>query len=607
MQQLYPLFLLLFPLAGGAQCPELIWSDEFDGDTLNLDNWSYEIGDGCTEGICGWGNNELQVYDEASTTVSDGTLKITARPDPANPGRYTSSRIISRDKQDFTYGRMEARIKVPAGAGTWPAFWMLSTDEVYGGWPQSGEIDIMEYVGRESNQVLGTIHYGQPFPNNSFTNAAIDLAEPIAEDFHEFAVEWEENEIRWFFDDVLYSTKTPADLDGQRWPFDQDFFFILNLAIGGTLGGPVASGIFPAVLEVDYVRVYGGNRPYLAGDRQVANNASGVRYTLGNVGGGQTVNWSVPEGATIVSGQGTPFLTVDWGTTGGTILATTPLACGADTLRVDVIVDPAFTRLRSLENFDEDGELTFTFATGTLTEVANPDPDTLVGASQVGQYVRAAGSQFDVLVYEVASITDADAFFAGEQRFFIDLYTDAPVGTEFLLQLESGAAAGDNYPTGRHSRYRAVTTVQNAWQRLRITPLDRPDGSVPTDAVTQLVILFDPDANTGNTYVFDNLDVYAEDTSDGTSVFFPSRADFGLTVSPNPIQGRLNLQAALEHTGPLQLDIYAATGQRLQSATFNGWPGATQQLSLDLADLAPGLYFARLRAGRQLATVRFRR
>ena len=169
--------------------------------------------------------------------MSDGTLKITARREEVDGRSYTSSRLISRDKQDFTYGRMEARIKVPGGQGTWPAFWMLATDEVYGGWPQSGEIDIMEYVGRSPNEVLGTIHYGQPWPNNSYNSNRIETEEPVADDFHEFAVEWEENEIRWFFDGILYATETPADLNGQRWPFDQDFFFILNVAIGGNLGG----------------------------------------------------------------------------------------------------------------------------------------------------------------------------------------------------------------------------------------------------------------------------------------------------------------------------------------------------------------------------------
>ncbi|WP_420459627.1 family 16 glycosylhydrolase [Neolewinella sp.] len=605
MQQLYPLFLLLLSASLSAQCPELVWSDEFDGKTLNLDNWRYELGDGCDRGLCGWGNNELQTYREENTTVSDGTLKITARREEVDGRSYTSSRLISRGKQDFTYGRMEARIKVPGGQGTWPAFWMLSTDEVYGSWPQSGEIDIMEYVGRAPNEVLGTIHYGQPWPNNSYNSNRIETEEPVADDFHEFAVEWEEDEIRWFFDGILYATETPADLNGQRWPFDQDFFFILNVAIGGNLGGAVDDSIFPATMEVDYVRVYGGNRPYISGERSVENAANGVEYTVGNLAEDTPITWTVPTGAAIVSGQGTPTLTVDWaGSTGGAISAVTTLDCGTDTLSLDVSVAAPYTFQRSLENFDDAAELTFNFATGILTEQANPAPDSLVGATQVGEYVRAAGSQYDVLIYDVSSITDAGLFVTGEQRFYIDLYTTAPVGTEILLQLETGSASGENYPTGRHSRYQATTAVQNGWQRLYLPLLDRPDPNANDAGVTRLILLFAPNSNTGDTYRFDNLDVYAEGS---TGIFTPRTADFGLTASPNPATDQLQLRAALDYTGPLSISLFTAEGRLLRTASFTGRSGSTQTLRLPVADLAPGVYLARVQAGSKSATVRFLR
>ena len=600
MKYIYLLFLLPTTLA--AQCPDLVWSDEFDGTALNLNNWSYELGDGCDRNLCGWGNNELQTYREENTTVSDGTLKITARREEVNGRAYTSSRLISRDKQDFTYGRMEARIKVPGGQGIWPAFWMLSTEEVYGSWPRSGELDIMEFVGREPNQVLGTIHYGQPAPNNSYNTNRIDTEEPVADDFHEFAVEWEENEIRWFYDGILYGTETPEDLNGQRWPFDQDFFFILNVAVGGNLGGPVDDSIFPAAMEVDYVRVYGGNRPYIGGERQLANAAKGVAYTVGNLAADATVNWTVPTGATIVSGQGTPTITVDWAGTGGEIAATTTLPCGTDTLALYVNVEPPFVYQRSLENFDDEAELTFNFATGTLTEVANPTPDSLVGATQVGQYVRAGGSQYDVLIYDVSSITNADVFVTGEQRFYIDVYTTAPVGTEILLQLETAGSAGDNYPTGRHSRYQATTTVQNAWERLYLPLLDRPDPNANSNAITRLILLFAPNSQTGDTYYFDNLDVYVEGTS---GVFSVQTLDFALSASPNPATEQLTLRANLDYSGALTVTLFSAAGRLVRTARFTSRLGATQQLELPVADLSPGVYVARLQAGTQSATVRF--
>ena len=385
MQHPYPVILFLLFSAGlAAQCPDLVWSDEFDGDTLDLNNWTYEIGDGCDRGICGWGNQELQSYQEENTTVSDGTLKITARPEVAGNSSYTSSRLISRNKQDFTYGRIEARIKVPGGNGTWPAFWMLSTDEVYGGWPQSGEIDIMEYVGKEPNQVLGTIHYGKPYPLNRYNTGRIDFDSPLYDDFHEFAVEWEEDTIRWMVDDILFHTQTPSDLNGENWPFDQDFFIILNLAVGGTLGGAVDPAAFPATMEVDYVRVYGSNRPYITGERNVESRASGTTYSIGNLSDEVGVTWTVPQGATIVSGQGTPTLTLDWGTQGGTVSAATVLACGEQTLALDVTVAPGFGREFALENFDDEALLTYTFSTGTLTEGANPAPDSVNGSALSG-------------------------------------------------------------------------------------------------------------------------------------------------------------------------------------------------------------------------------
>ncbi|MEL6143481.1 MAG: family 16 glycosylhydrolase, partial [Bacteroidota bacterium] len=368
---------LLFSLSGvWAQCPNLVWSDEFDGTSLNTADWNYQIGDGCPD-LCGWGNGERQFYQENNVTVSDGTLKIEARLETIGNSGYTSARITTRDKQDFTYGRMEARIKLPPGAGTWPAFWMLPTDEVYGGWPQSGEIDIMEYIGREPDKAFGTIHYGDPFPANQFQGNEIFLfgEEEFHEDFHTFAIEWEEGEIRWFMDDYLYSTKRPINIGPFNWPFDQDFHFLLNLAIGGTLGGLVNNSVFPVVMEVDYVRVYDGNRPYIVGNREVENAATGQIYRIRNIDPDTEVNWSVPSGATIVSGQGTSVISLDWGTSGGTVTAEIMLDCGVQNIALDVFMEPTFSRDFSFENFDDEALATLVFNDGDYSEVNNPDPN----------------------------------------------------------------------------------------------------------------------------------------------------------------------------------------------------------------------------------------
>ncbi|MBB4080695.1 beta-glucanase (GH16 family) [Lewinella aquimaris] len=605
MQHIYLAFILtlLSSSALVAQCPELVWSDEFDGDALNTDNWTYEIGDGCDRNLCGWGNNELQSYQRDNAVVSDGTLKITARRETVGGSNYTSSRIISRDKQDFTYGRMEARIKLPSARGSWPAFWMLSTDEVYGTWPKSGEIDIMEYVGNEPNQVLGTIHYGQAWPNNSYRSTAIDFEEPVYDEFHEFAIEWRKDTIDWFMDGVLYATQTRSDVSPQQWPFDQDFFFILNLAVGGNLGGAVTASDFPTTMEVDYVRVYGGNRPHLTGARTVENRATGQTYSVGSVPAGTTINWTVPAEATIVSGQGTSEITVDWGTMGGMVTAEFTLDCGAQALATEVSVGAEYFRESSLENFDDEAAITFNFSTGTLTEADNPAPNEMNASARVGSYVRDGGSQYDVLVYNLTGFTGANGFVTDETRFSMDLYTDAPVGTEILLQLETEVAQGDNYPTGRHSRYKATTTVQNSWERLTFTLLDQPDASAPARSVSKMILLFAPNSYTGSTYVFDNLDIYTSSRIiDGLS---PQRPLLQFAALPNPVTDLLTLRLTLDQAEAATLDIFSRDGRLVERRNYGQRTAGEQSFQLPVDRLPSGLYVARLNVGSASGSVRF--
>lgn len=263
------LLLVLVSTSVHAQCSgfeycELVWSDEFDGTELDtFSKWSYQVGDGTSEGLPrGWGNGELQWYTDQNTKVEDGMLTITARKETVEPGfQYTSSRIRTKYRAEWTYGRMEMRAKVPIGKGLWPAFWMLPSDPfIYGTWAASGEIDIMEYIGSEPDTVFGTIHYGGQWPGNSFTGEEYKLPSGrFSDDFHEFAIEWEENEIRWYVDDILYATQTEWNSTGGPYPapFDVDFHFLLNLAVGGNLpGAPNNETEFPAEYMIDYVRVY---------------------------------------------------------------------------------------------------------------------------------------------------------------------------------------------------------------------------------------------------------------------------------------------------------------------------------------------------------------
>lgn len=231
-----------------------VWSDEFDKPNIDLSKWSHEVnGDG-------GGNNELQYYTDLPTNsfIQDGKLIIKAIYENYQNRNFTSARIRSANKGDWLYGRIEVRAKVPTGLGTWPAIWMLSTDWEYGGWPESGEIDIMEHVGYDPNVIHGSIHT-KAYNHTIGTQKTATLTVPTATtDFHIYAVEWFEDHMDFYIDKNKYFTVTNENRGWQYWPFDRRFHLILNLAVGGNWGG--AQGVdvadFPAQMEIDYVRVY---------------------------------------------------------------------------------------------------------------------------------------------------------------------------------------------------------------------------------------------------------------------------------------------------------------------------------------------------------------
>ncbi|MEX2963924.1 ADP-ribosylglycohydrolase family protein [Microbulbifer sp. TYP-18] len=272
---------------------KLVWSDEFSDHSLDRTKWRYEVN------CAGGGNNELQCYTprEQNSFISAGVLHIVAhREDFRGPAfqddeadynvadtsalrHFTSARLRSRHHGDWQYGRIEVSARLPQGQGIWPAIWMLPTEWRYGGWPHSGEIDIMEAINSNAaggNRIYGTLHYGEAWPNNKYTSAHYDPPGNVWEDFHQYAIEWERDEIRWYLDGIHYGTQRPATDDQPGWytyrpqaeaddtrlaaagaPFDQPFHLILNLAVGGNWPGePDDNTVFPQTLAIDYVRVY---------------------------------------------------------------------------------------------------------------------------------------------------------------------------------------------------------------------------------------------------------------------------------------------------------------------------------------------------------------
>lgn len=245
---------------------QLAWADEFDaaaGTPADPANWTYETGG------WGWGNDEFQYYTDSTANAAhdgNGNLVLTVREvaDPAAAAlpcwygdcTHTSARLISEGKQEFAYGRIEARAKVPQGTGIWPAVWSLGNDFRDVRWPQTGEIDVMEFVGRLPNEVFGTIH-GPGYSGGQAWFGKIDIGEGVYEEYHTFTVEWEPGLIRWYIDGINYHTATPANVAPNAWVFEHPFFLLLNVAVGGNFGGPLGPDLeFPAELAVDYVRVY---------------------------------------------------------------------------------------------------------------------------------------------------------------------------------------------------------------------------------------------------------------------------------------------------------------------------------------------------------------
>ncbi|MBK7228382.1 MAG: glycoside hydrolase family 16 protein [Ignavibacteriales bacterium] len=232
----------------------LVWNDEFNGPNIDLTKWSHEVnGDG-------GGNNELQYYTNLPTNsfIQSGKLIVKAIHEDYQNRSFTSARLRSADKGDWLYGRIEISAKIPTGLGTWPAIWMLSTDWDYGGWPESGEIDIMEHVGYDPNIVHGSVHT-LAYNHTIGTQKTATLPVPTATTkYNLYAIEWFADHIDFYINNTKYFTFNNENRGWQYWPFDKRFHLILNLAVGGNWGG--AQGVdvadFPAQMEVDYVRVY---------------------------------------------------------------------------------------------------------------------------------------------------------------------------------------------------------------------------------------------------------------------------------------------------------------------------------------------------------------
>lgn len=232
----------------------LLWSEEFEGTTLNAATWTYDLGDGSQFGIPGWGNSELQSYTSSAENieVANGFLKITAKKEAIDGKEYSSARIKTINKFDFKYGTLKIRAKFPTSKGTWPAFWLMGANQETVGWPDCGEIDLVEQTGQEKDKILGTVHWKNTEDNSNAKFSQEITSTGVGSDFKVYTLIWEETKIKMYVENVKYFEMTTS----ASMPFNQNFYLLTNVAMGGSLGGEVSDGFSSDDMIIDYIRLY---------------------------------------------------------------------------------------------------------------------------------------------------------------------------------------------------------------------------------------------------------------------------------------------------------------------------------------------------------------
>lgn len=597
------LYIVLFAIHIGlyGQCNHLVWSDEFDGTALDQSKWAFQNGNGCPD-LCGWGNGEMENYTSNSKNikVANGLLTIEAVKENSNGSQFTSSKLRTLGLHSWTYGRFEARMRMPLGRGLWPAFWMLSDNN---NWPMTGEIDIMEYRGDQPKRTSATVHYGSPWPNNQYDGNHYDHTQNLSDEFHLYAVEWEESEMRFYFDNVLIKkeTKSPNSLNppssNNVWPWSSNFYLILNMAVGGGYtGNPTADQVelTKPTFEVDYVRVYTGlhgNTPTIAGPNRVFANTEYTYSLPKQVGVNYT--WKA-TGGTIVSGNGTSEAKIKWEQPSKSQISvflyhSQQSVCSG----LSATVYKGVTAFNDscpfiYNNFENRYASHLVSSSGTATEVANPNANAINGSSKVLKYVRNSGSAYDVIFLDSALVSKGSDFEKGQYAFELDIYTAKAAGTPIELQLASSAAWNDTWPIGRHSTYRATTTKPNQWETLRFT-LDQvadPNRSQFDTKIDRLIVLLNPNSNTGDTYYIDNLKRIATNTNTCTLTDIEDVTKENIKIYPLPVTDVLWIES--HEQGMVTLEIRDVKGVSWYQQSFHG---NTQIL---LSSLPQGIYIVEL-------------
>ena len=604
MSRLLLATLFLFAGAAHAQDWQLVWADEFDGSGApDPAKWGYDIGGN------GWGNNELQYYTDRTENArqENGNLVIEAREESFGGRQYTSARLVTRNLASWTYGRFEARIKLPVGQGIWPAFWMLAEDSPYGNWPLSGEIDIMEYLGHQPRRVHGTIHYGGgtyapcrgqrgAVLGHCFTGRSYDLpsGQVFPDDFHTFAVEWEPQRIRWFVDDVMYQEQTYwySGAAGYPAPFDQAFHLLLNVAVGGNWpGAPDASTQFPQTMLVDYVRVF-----------QDPSAAPQVALTSPSTGE------TAPAGASVTftadASDGGEIERVEFLQSGGIL--------GVDTeAPYEWTVDDLYPGCYpiSVRAVDDAGYQTVseavTLTVGSGCPEGHAAPFLLTPTRLPG---RLEAEHYDVGGANVAYRDLGDVNSGGSYR--------PDEGVDIAASRDTGGG------------FEIVDIINREWvsYTVRVTETGsyRIRARIAADSDEQIAVLLDGEdlfgtidlARTASATAYGTRTLGTTDLSEGVHTFRVNMRsggfvlnwieferlgatptedgaeadDLGLRVSPNPVSRRATVQYTLTQPGRVRLAVFDAVGRRVRGLEPGLVGAGEQSASVDVAGLAPGAY-----------------
>jgi beta-glucanase (GH16 family) len=504
-----------------AQCNTLLWSDEFNGSALDNTNWSYVSGNGCGGSSgCGFGNSELEYYVSGTNniSVSGGNLAITAKYQSNYLGsgsNYTSGKIITSGMHAFRYGHFEASIKVPSATAIWPAFWMLPEG---GNWPHTGEIDILETQNTNTTNVNQTLHFFcTPCNTHKSVGTVVNNGTDFSTGFHTYAIDWSPGKIVYSVDNVVSQTYTSSSIGSvgaynTDWPFDKgNFYLILNLAVGGSYTGNATpnSANYPQTMLVDYVRVYSTPATLGVTGNDLLYVGNVAVYNINTIAG-STINWTVPAGATIQSGQGTNSLTVKWNSGSGGNISVSVDPDGAGACSATTVIYPVKTLTGGcvllLDDYELNRNISGVDVTGTYSSpVTNPSKTGINTSNNVGQYTRNGGSQYDLMRINKFLVGNADDFRAGKVHITMDVLTSAAQGTPITLEFNKTFDQPQGYPRGIHSQYTATTGPVNTWTKLTFTYLQSPDPTLTNADVNRIQILFDPNSFTSDTYYIDNI------------------------------------------------------------------------------------------------------